>query len=548
MKTKFFACILLFAACVLAAPAGAATFVVTTGNDSGPGSLRQAILDANATLEEDIVTIEPNVGTVTLRSALNISSNLALMGNGVTLRQTGGVRILSVTDGSVKFDRVTFTGGKAFSGNGGAVNVEGSARADFVNCTFFGNDAGSRGGAVCVSATGLDATTFLNCTVAGNSAERGGGVAVLQGAVSFAGSIVTGNTERGGLPQGSDVYVDASGTVVNNGRYNVIGGTNAPGSFNTAEAWGNHVSVSSADVFLANPLALTTVDGVQVLKLSSLSRNVARDLIPTERAAMFPEMDERGAKRPQLLAIDAGAFELSPVPVASIDLKGSPYIQQGTTARYTVGVHPEGATRDVRTYKDGIEWTVSDATVISVDASGVVSALRTGDAFLYARAHGWDAAGNAAASSTVSIRIRVGTTPLPAPEVDLKPLRDITLNPGTARTIRPEVVVSLAGTAAPMDYRLTVSSSNMGSASADVTPDGRGIRLSANALGTSRITVTATASNSAGTSSDVESFTLTVSNAKSGKGGGGCDAGVSGLALVLAGFFILRKRASCRRP
>ena len=112
MKTKFFACILLFAACVLAAPAGAATFVVTTGNDSGPGSLRQAILDANATLEEDIVTIEPNVGTVTLRSALNISSNLALMGNGVTLRQTGGVRILSVTDGSVKFDRVTFTGGR----------------------------------------------------------------------------------------------------------------------------------------------------------------------------------------------------------------------------------------------------------------------------------------------------------------------------------------------------------------------------------------------------------------------------------------------------
>ena len=48
-----------------------------------------------------------------------------------------GAGILSLKDrslrGTVKFDRLTFTGGKAFSGNGGAVNIEGAAKADFVN-------------------------------------------------------------------------------------------------------------------------------------------------------------------------------------------------------------------------------------------------------------------------------------------------------------------------------------------------------------------------------------------------------------------------------
>jgi hypothetical protein len=41
---------------VLASPAQAATFTVTNTNDSGAGSLRQAILDANAAAGEDTIT------------------------------------------------------------------------------------------------------------------------------------------------------------------------------------------------------------------------------------------------------------------------------------------------------------------------------------------------------------------------------------------------------------------------------------------------------------------------------------------------------------
>ena len=533
---------LIAAVLLLAGNSDAATFTVTTGADSGAGSLRQAVLDANATAEADEIRLGSGVKVITLASEVNISAPLVVNGGGAALKGST-TRLFSVTGGTVRFDRLTFTGGKAFSGNGGAVNIEGAAKADFVNCTFFNNDAGAEGGAVCVSSSGLDATTFLNCTIAGNSATNGGGVAVVQGAVSFAGSIVTGNTERGGLAQGADIYADSGGSVFNSGRYNVIGSTNAPGSFGAGQ--GNHTSIRSADVFQAtNPLALETVDGVQVLKLSSLSGNAARDLIPTGSAG-FPSEDQRGAARPQLLGLDAGAFELSPVPITSVDLKGSPYIQLGTTAPYTAGVHPADATRNVQTYKDGIEWSVSDPSVLAVDASGVVSALKVGDAVLYAKAHGWDASGSAISTPSVPLKIRVGVTPLPAPEVAIKPLNDLTVGLGVARTIRPEVTVSLAGAPTAMDYRLSVFSSNTGVASADVAAGGKSIVLAGRSPGTSQITVTAAASNGAGTGvSDPVTFTLTVSDKPSsgGSGGGGCDAVMGGMTLALAAVFLLRRK------
>lgn len=49
------------------------TFVVTNAGDSGPGSLRQAILDANADAATDEIDFNipgPNVHTITLASAL----------------------------------------------------------------------------------------------------------------------------------------------------------------------------------------------------------------------------------------------------------------------------------------------------------------------------------------------------------------------------------------------------------------------------------------------------------------------------------------------
>src|SRR5262249_46329461 len=57
-------------------------FSVTTLADSGAGSLRQAILDANATPGDDTITFAVT-GTINLASALpNLSSNIDLQGPG----------------------------------------------------------------------------------------------------------------------------------------------------------------------------------------------------------------------------------------------------------------------------------------------------------------------------------------------------------------------------------------------------------------------------------------------------------------------------------
>ena len=127
---------LIAAVLLLAGNSDAATFTVTTNADSGPGSLRQAVLDANATVDLDEIRVDAGVGVITLASEVNISSPLMIRGGGATVKGNS-TRLFSVTGGTVGFDRITFTGGKSFSGNGGAVNIEGDAKADFANCTFF---------------------------------------------------------------------------------------------------------------------------------------------------------------------------------------------------------------------------------------------------------------------------------------------------------------------------------------------------------------------------------------------------------------------------
>ena len=82
-------------------------------------------------------------------------------------------------------------------------------------------------------------------------------------------------------------------------------------------------------------------------------------------------------------------------------------------------------------------------------------------------------------SSTVSLKIRVGTTPLPVPEVTVKALSGVTMKTNTTRTVKPEVVVSLAGVPAEMNYKLTISSSNPGITSTDVATNGKSILMAA---------------------------------------------------------------------
>ena len=83
------------------------TLTVTNLDDSGPGSLRQAILDANSPVYPDADTINLSVvGTIDLASALpDLNSNMAIEGPGaaaLTVRRNSGgnYRIFTVTSGA----------------------------------------------------------------------------------------------------------------------------------------------------------------------------------------------------------------------------------------------------------------------------------------------------------------------------------------------------------------------------------------------------------------------------------------------------------------
>ena len=76
---------LIAAVLLLVGNADAATFRVTTNADSGAGSLRQAVLDANATVELDEIQIDAGVGVIALASQVNISSPLKISGGCVTV-------------------------------------------------------------------------------------------------------------------------------------------------------------------------------------------------------------------------------------------------------------------------------------------------------------------------------------------------------------------------------------------------------------------------------------------------------------------------------
>ncbi|MBL8254126.1 MAG: hypothetical protein JNJ76_11045, partial [Candidatus Competibacter sp.] len=71
-------------------PAKAATFTVTNLNDSGVGSLRQAILDANNAVGADTIVFQAGLGGILLTSgSFTITGNLTLNGPGTGLTLNG---------------------------------------------------------------------------------------------------------------------------------------------------------------------------------------------------------------------------------------------------------------------------------------------------------------------------------------------------------------------------------------------------------------------------------------------------------------------------
>ena len=198
-----------------------ATLNVTSPNDSGPGTLRQAILDAGAGDTIDILTQD----MLTLTSGeLLINKTLSILGD-----LTGGETTLLV-QGSFRAFEVTGTSTALFLSGMQIQGGTATESSDFV-----------QGGAILSVGADvtLDGVTILNSqAVAGpKGTARGGAIAALGGTLTIISSNITQSTAQGGAgggeAQGGAIYVrDGKLTMTTSNVWNAtaLGGAGSPGT------------------------------------------------------------------------------------------------------------------------------------------------------------------------------------------------------------------------------------------------------------------------------------------------------------------------------
>ncbi len=223
LKKRRFGSFCLTLAFTAALPAFAVTLTVTNTNDSGAGSLRNAIATAHS---GDTINFKlPNPSTITLTGGkLTISQNLTITGPGAAQLAIDGNKasqVFSINLGvTASISGLTIQNGEIPGAGGGIAN---SGSLTLTGCTVSHNVGGNEGGAIynagsltvtdsSVSdnpnayvdggAIGNDGTlTLINSTIARNSASEGfGGGIANYGTATLTNSTVSGNSayEGGG--------------------------------------------------------------------------------------------------------------------------------------------------------------------------------------------------------------------------------------------------------------------------------------------------------------------------------------------------------------
>lgn len=196
-----------------ARPARAATLTVTTLDDAGAGSLRQAILAANASPDDDTIVFAPATdgGTILLASALPAladSGALSIVGNGATSTIVSGgraVRALAVDAGAtVRISGLTIRDGAAGSGSGGGIANSGDLTV--VASRILSNEATNGAGLYNVGGASL---TLINSLVSGNVGTIGGAVFNFGAALTIVNSTISGN----GAATGGGIYTSGLGSL-----------------------------------------------------------------------------------------------------------------------------------------------------------------------------------------------------------------------------------------------------------------------------------------------------------------------------------------------
>jgi Bacterial Ig-like domain len=329
-------------AVVLASPAQAAPFSVTNTADSGEGSLRQAISDANASAGEDTIAFGPPLsdGTITLASQLPVitdSAGVSISGASAKIKISGNnnVRVFEVGSGAkLALHKLTVANGRSspscsfcdYFGSGGGIYNAGTLTV--TNSTLSNNEAShtssSSGGGIYNTDSGT--LTVGNSTLFRNRVSCGGGGIYNQGSLTVTNSTLSHNNATlcggGGISNdglnstatlkntiiaNSELGGNCAGTITNGG-YNLDSGTSC--GFAT-----ENNSLSSTDPMLGAELA---DNGGPTLTHALLAGSPAID----KGSSFSATIDQRGLPRPSNFVgivnaadgSDIGAFERQAPP------------------------------------------------------------------------------------------------------------------------------------------------------------------------------------------------------------------------------------------
>ncbi len=246
---------------------------VLNTNDSGAGSLRQAIADAD---EDDAIDLTDITATITLESPLAITQHLLILGPGrdsLTLSADGLSRIFEIGDGSTGADvsiaDLTLANGNAREGAGGAIYLDHASTLSLDSVRITRSHADTFGGAI-ASNDSSNSITLVDCVIDHNSAGIGGGGVMAVGDATFTRSTFSSNSV---LPD-EQVTLDSTlsigeggGLYLDQGAHTFTNCTIANNTIVTADsveriADGAGVYVKSSTLTLiGTTIASNTVDG-----------------------------------------------------------------------------------------------------------------------------------------------------------------------------------------------------------------------------------------------------------------------------------------------
>jgi hypothetical protein len=232
------------------------TFTVLNLADGGEGSLRQAVLDANASPGADTIDFAPGLtGTIALTSGqLTITDGVTIDGPGADLLAVSGnhqSRVLRISGGvTVSIADLSITKGRA-AGDGGAILNTGSTldldRVVLSKNQAVGPSGGSGRGAGVASVSGAtltvtDSLFTQNQAVGGDTGGvmtfgRGGGIFALASSLRVSRSTFVANQAiggaGGGTAQGGGIIADSSPATVTDSIFmgnQAIGGNGSGGN------------------------------------------------------------------------------------------------------------------------------------------------------------------------------------------------------------------------------------------------------------------------------------------------------------------------------